>query len=164
MTRADGSRPTEGRPSKYLPEYCDQLVEFYNQPSTFERIRTITTKAGTVIEETFEAPNKPRHVVDFCDSIGIRIATFYEWITEHVEFSEAYAHAKTYLERNIVDNALLSNYNPGFAGLVSKNWLGWKDKTEVDQKITGTLTAGTPDPKLIEEYAEFTKRVQLPPA
>lgn len=121
-----------GRPSKYKPEYCQKLIEFYHRPSTHTGIKKVTLKNGTVIEEECEYPNKPAHVVDFCDELNINITTFYEWIKVHPAFSKAYMHAKQYLERNITDNALLHNYNPGFASLVSKNWLGWKDKQDVE--------------------------------
>lgn len=146
-----------GRPTKYKEEYCQQLIAYYNKPSTVEKIRTIRLKNGSEIEEPFDAPTKPSHVVDFCDEIGISVATFYTWLDTHKQFSEAYTHAKAYLERNIVDNGLLSNYNPGFAGLVSKNWLGWKDKSEVDQKVSGELKTGEANPALAKEFAEYLK-------
>lgn len=128
-----------GRPTKYNEEFCQRLIDFYNKPSTIEKSRTITLKSGTVIDETYEAPTKPTHVVDFCDQIGIGVSTFYDWLNEHKEFSDAYMHAKSYLERNVVDNALLNNYNGGFASLVSKNWFNWKDKSEVDQNLKGEV-------------------------
>jgi hypothetical protein len=120
-----------GRPATYRPTYCQLLIAMYNKPSTRRGKKTYTTKNGTVIEEDIELPNKPTHVVDFCDKVHITTKTFYEWVKKYPEFSEAYAHAKSYLERNITDNALLNNYNAGFASLVSKNWLGWKEKTEL---------------------------------
>src|SRR3954468_6265174 len=100
-----------GRPTKYDPAYRDKLVDFYHQPSTVRLIKTFTTKNGTVIEEPYDAPNKPVHVVDFCDEINISIGTFYNWLdpnhaSHQPEFLEAYTHAKKYLERNLVDNAL----------------------------------------------------------
>ncbi len=97
-------------------------------------------------------------MVDFCDQIDVTVSTFYLWLEKHKDFSEAYTHAKSYLERNIVDNALLNNYNAGFASLVSKNWLGWKEKSETETKISGELKTGETDPKLAAEFAEFLKK------
>ena len=31
----------------------------------------------------------------------------------------------------------MNNYNAGFASLVAKNWLGWKDKTETEIEHKG---------------------------
>lgn len=134
-----------GRPTKYDPSYCQRLIDLYNAPSTEKRTRTIHLKNGTEITEEYDAPVKPVHVIDFCDEIGVDITTFYEWCKVHKEFSHAYAHAKGYLERNVVDNALLNNYNGGFASLVSKNWFGWRDKQDVESKVDTTLTINTID-------------------
>lgn len=124
-------RVNEGAPTLYRPEYCERLIEFFDKPSTKVMTKTVTLKSGTVIEEEYDAPEKPSHVVDFCIEIGIRTPTFYEWIAKYPQFASAYAHSKAFLERNIVDNALLNNYNAGFASLVAKNWLGWTDKQDV---------------------------------
>ena len=120
-----------GRPTKYKPEYDALLVEFFNRPATRREIETYTTKNGTTIEKPFDAPEQPPFVVDFCDLLSIDVSTFYYWIDKQPSFSKAYAHAKMYLERNVVANGLLNNYNAGFASLVAKNWLGWTDKQDV---------------------------------
>lgn len=147
-----------GRPSSYREEYCDRLVKFYKQPSTKKQIRTVTLKNGSVINEPFDAPNKPVHVVDFCDDLDIAISTFYKWVEDYPAFSEAYKHAKSYLERNVVDNALLNNYNGGFASLVSKNWFGWKDKSETDLTSKGEKIGMPADLAAAQSYADYLKQ------
>lgn len=62
-------RVGEGRPSKYKPEYCKQLIEH--------------CKAG----KTFES---------FCTRILINPDTMYEWARNHSEFSEAKKIAKQF--------------------------------------------------------------------
>lgn len=126
-----------GRPPIYKPEFPQLLIDMYNKPASRPGKKTFTTKNGTVIEEEVQIPILPTHVVDFCDVVGIRIGTFYEWLKEHPEFGEAYAHAKEYLSRNVGDNGLMGNYNAGFAGLYARNMLGWSDRQEVH--ATGTL-------------------------
>jgi hypothetical protein len=141
------------------------LVDFYCQPSTTEKIRTIRLKSGGEIEEPFQAPTKPVHVVDFCDFIDITVGTFYNWCdpshaSYHPDFLEAYTHAKKYLERNVVDNALLNNYNGGFASLVSKNWFGWADKSEVKNDVNARVDTTPADPKIAAEFADYLKNKQ----
>ncbi len=120
-----------GRPTDYDPKYCQAILDFFNVDPTRETMKTITTKNGTVIEEESEIATKMPFMVDFCDKIGISRSTLHNWTREHPEFMDAYTRAKEYQERHLVNNALLGNYNPGFAALVAKNWLGWKDKHDV---------------------------------
>lgn len=157
-----GRRP--GAPTKYRPEYAQRLIDFFNIDSTKESVKTFTTKQGTVIEEPVELANKMPFFITFADELGVDEETLLEWTKQryrdddkefpgqlkHPEFNVAYSRAKKYQERHLVDNALLGNFNPGFAALVAKNWLGWKDKTETDITSKGeqiSFVADVPRPK-----------------
>lgn len=132
--------PFGGRPTKYDPKYCDALIEFFNVEPTREGLKITTYKNGTTVEDEVEYPNSMPHFISFCDEIGIGITTFYRWVEKHKAFRASYERAKAYQERHLVDNALLNNYNSGFSSLVAKNWLGWKDRSDVttdDEKIDG---------------------------
>ena len=136
-----------GRPTKYDPKYVQEIIDFFNVEAVRESIKTITTKNGTTIEEEHFIPNPMPFFVDFADKIGVSVDTLWEWANgkdeegdlKHPEFTEAYARVKKYQERHLVNNALLNNYNAGFASLVAKNWLGWKDKSEVESTGEQTL-------------------------
>ena len=121
-----------GAPTKYDPKYCQEILEFFNVEPVRQTTKTITTKNGTTIEEEGYLANPMPFLVDFCDKIGITKRTLLNWTEKHEEFLHAYTRAKEYQERHLVNNALVGNYNAGFASLVAKNWLGWKEKSETD--------------------------------
>lgn len=136
-----------GRPTKYDSKYVQEMIDFFNVDAVRETTKTITTKNGTIIEEEGYLPNPMPFFIDFADKIGVHHDTLAEWANgkdengklKHPEFSAAYSQVKKYQERHLVNNALLNNYNAGFASLVAKNWLGWKDKTENDNRNTGEV-------------------------
>lgn len=141
-----------GRPTKYDPKYCEELEKYFDVEPVKQTVKTITTKNGTVIEEEGYLPNPMPFIVDFCKKIGISKSTFHLWVKEHQEFSDAYMRIKEYQERHLVNNALLNNYNAGFASLVAKNWLGWKDKQDVttnDEKLEGLVIIKNNDNKTL---------------
>lgn len=130
MATMDGLKHPGGRPTKYYPALCQDLIDFFNVEPTKETLKTITTAKGTVIEETDYVATPMPYFVDWCMKIGIHKSTMLDWVERHPEFSDAYTRAKELQERHLSQNALLGNYNANFASLTAKNWLGWKDRQE----------------------------------
>jgi DNA-packaging protein gp3 len=130
----------KGRPSLYKPEYCEQLIEYFNIPA-YERLE-VTDNTGQV-KEIKAIPNVFPTLARFACNIGVTRETLHDWATSTNEdkslrypnFSYAYKKAKEYQEANLVEGAIAGAYAQAFAIFTAKNVLGWKDKTE--QELTG---------------------------
>lgn len=122
-----------GRPTKYRPEYCEDLVRFFDRPLTKTVTETIFLK-GIPVEREIEVANDFPYLIRWCQDKDISFDTLNEWTRVHPEFSEAFKRAKKLQEMFLVHNTLTGRFNSNFASLVAKNWLGWKDKVEIDEK------------------------------
>lgn len=127
---------TMGRPTKYLPEYCEQIVKYFDK-EPIEKIETIKEdKNGdpyTVINEracqcpTFEY---------FSAKLGVSRQTMLSWTKLFPEFLVAYESARSFQANIMLVNGMSGAYNAGFTGLSMKNMHGWKDKSEVENNHT----------------------------
>jgi hypothetical protein len=95
-----------GRPSKYLPTYCNKIIEFFNYDPTTDR---------------------PKFFTDFCKSIDVDRDTLAQWTKVHPDFSVAFKKAKAIMINNIVVGGLVGNYNSGVTCFTLKNIAGWRD-------------------------------------
>lgn len=129
-----------GRPTKYREEYCQAIIDYFNIPA---------------INELGNA-NTPPYFMNFCVSIGINTDTMYEWISKHVEFSEAYKIAQTYQRQLMIDNSLTGGYNASFAWRAMQNVHGWRDQQNLqvglDEATLNTILNTLPP-----DQAEKTK-------
>ena len=103
-----------GRPTAYRPEFCDEIVEY------FERT---TTDDGEAFFPQF---------VGFAHSIGVTRNTLLNWCEVHPEFLSAYQSAKGLQEQALVAHTLAGRFNATFAGLTAKNILGWRDRQDLE--------------------------------
>lgn len=109
-----------GRPTKYKPEYCNQLIDFFNKP----------------IVDSTGSPHDPIFLSAFGRSIGVCHDTLIEWTNVYPAFSEAYREAKHLQMEMIATNAVQDRYNGSFAWRMVQNLCGWRDKQDIDQNIT----------------------------
>lgn len=113
-----------GRPTKYKPEYCNQIIEFVKQAKT----------------------DSPKFLTRFADSINVCTDTLNEWTKRHKDFSVAYRRALTYHADFVAEQALVGNYNAAFAIFYMKNCAGWTDKQEIKHEgIKPNLTIIAPE-------------------
>ncbi|MGD9382243.1 MAG: terminase small subunit [Candidatus Thorarchaeota archaeon] len=117
-----------GRPSKYKPEYCEQLVEFFDrQPYEF-----------VLSDESDETSKKIKQICDlptlaaFAKTVGVHRDTIHQWSKDHSDFSDAIKKAKELQEDILITNGLHGNYNTAFAIFTAKNVIGWRDKQELE--------------------------------
>ncbi len=110
-------KPKMGRPSKYKPEYCDEMINFFNKP-LFQQVN------GEKLPSFFPTFEK------FAVQIKVARDTLSEWKVVHPEFSAAYATCKDLQKDHIQQFGLLGLYNPGFAKFVAINCTDMKDKIE----------------------------------
>lgn len=117
-----------GRPTKYKPEYCEQIVEHM--------------KDG-------------KSAISFARSIDVCMATITEWASVHPEFSASYKKAMSYCEDHWAQEGLkgLWNHkdgptlNTGVWAFYMKARFGWSDKQEM-------VIANKPDEKLVIDMGD----------
>lgn len=102
------SRPM-GRPSKYSPHYCDEVVA---------------------------AMGEGLSLTAFAGMIGVSKDTVYEWIKEHPDFSDAVSRARPkrlmYLERRFLDAETGARASTHQFALKNADRDEWRDKQDVE--------------------------------
>ena len=125
---------------KYKEEYCDKLIEFFNQPDVDIQYKEVLDKKGNVVARTpiimpAEYPTFER----FAATIGVTNRTLLDWCNQHPRFSDCYARAKEMQLAKLTSNALRGLYNPIYAKFEAVNNHNQKDKQEVETNISGTV-------------------------
>lgn len=159
------SKKEVGRPSKYNPELCQSLINFFEIEPTTTQTMTITTKKGDVIEKEEEVANNIPFFSKWCKEVGINPDTMNEWVKIHPEFSDAYKKAKVLQTEFIMVNGLRNNYNPAFAIFTLKNvskWRdedekNWSDKTELTGRDEGPIEVKYNREEMLNTIAELIK-------
>lgn len=106
-----------GRPTKYKPEYCEQLIEHMSGGLSYECFGAI---------------------------INVARSTIYKWETEFPEFSDAkeLAFNQSLLYWEKAGNAGMymggkdNPFNATIWNINMKNRFGWKDKVETTHQVT----------------------------
>ncbi len=121
-----------GRPSKYKPEYCKSLVNFFSiEPILYKDI-TITKADGTQIDKTETEAAPTPYFVDWQIKIDIDNTTMLEWVKKHPEFSRAYNRAKQLQEKFLMECGLKEVHGGFITALTLKNVSGWRDKQDIE--------------------------------
>jgi hypothetical protein len=129
--KAPEDRLPMGRPTKYKPEYCQELIEFFSMPPYREIAETITYKDGTKKETTKLVPNNLPFLFEFAHKIGVETKTLDNWTKEHPDFLHAYKKAKEKQQAFLVNNCLTGLFQQTFGIFTAKNITDWRDQTEV---------------------------------
>ena len=122
-----------GRPTKYKPRFCKDIIDYFDQPITKEVVsKRIIKKNGEEEVETKIVPNDLPTMEGFACMVGVHTDTLQEWKHKHKQFSVAYGQAKQ-MQMNIWQtNSFSGGYNPQFTIFAGKNIFGWRDKSETD--------------------------------
>ena len=132
-------KSTGGRPTKYRDEYCDQILEFFDQDPfeivTNDEGEPVLTPSGKVITRPCKLPTFER----FAHSICVHKDTLYEWASKIQSFSDAMKKAKQIQHDILVQNGLTGGYNNTFAIFVGKSCMGMRDGNEADQEAPKPL-------------------------
>lgn len=124
-----------GRPTLYRPEYCQQLLEYFDiEPTTIES-RTVIQKDGTAVTVDMKVPNDLPTMAGFCCRIGVHRETLLNWSKAHPEFFDSIKHAKEHQERILVSNGITGFYDKTFAIFTAKNLINWRDKQEIEHDV-----------------------------
>ncbi len=122
-----------GAPSDYKPEYCEQLIKYFDVPPYREIPETWYNPDGSVKRESMKlVANPPAHIGGFARSLGVAKSTLYDWARRYPDFAYSVKHAHDMRRAMIIDNALSGLYNPLFAKLAAANLFGWHDRQDVN--------------------------------
>ena len=132
-----------GAPTKYKPEYCEGIIDFFKRDPVKILIEKYTYKDGTTKEKEIEVPCEIPLLSDYAVSIGITRETLHDWATatdrakklKKPDFSYAYKQAKEIQRGILITLSLKGLYNSSYAIFASKNMIGWRDITEIKQDI-----------------------------
>lgn len=127
-------QPEPGQPTKYKPEYCQQLIDYFSiEPLEIIREQEITDTEGSKYVSR-RLPQRFPWFEGFARKIGVHRNTLKNWCAEHPEFAEAYDTAKDLQREFIVDVALSGAAPPSFAIFTMKNVCGWRDERDLKLK------------------------------
>lgn len=127
-------QPEPGQPTKYKPEYCQQLIDYFSiEPLEIIREQEITdTEGGKYISRRL--PQRFPWFEGFARKIGVHRNTLKNWCAEHPEFAEAYDTAKDLQREFLVDIGLSGATSASFAIFTMKNVCGWRDERDLKLK------------------------------
>lgn len=123
-----------GQPTKYKPEYCQQLIDYFSiEPLEITREQEITgTEGGKYVSRRL--PQRFPWFEGFARKISVHRNTLKNWCNEHPEFAEAYETAKDLQREFLVDIGLSGATSASFAIFTMKNVCGWRDERDLKLK------------------------------
>lgn len=116
------ARPV-GRPSKYRPEYCDQLIDYFSNGQDGTNFKYFPCVAG------------------FAASIGSFKQRIYSWAEENPKFHDSLQTGLALAEQQLNNGALSRQYDSGYARFAASNYLGMSEKQEIKQQLSGTVNS-----------------------
>lgn len=119
------------RPTLYKPEYCEEIIDFFNRPFFTEEDVQTTDKLGRPIIKKVKIPCQLPTIERFSLNLGIHKDTVYEWARNNPDFSVALATAKQAQQEILIQHTLNGFYKENFAKFVAINFTDMKEKTEV---------------------------------
>lgn len=136
-------KKTVGRPTKYKPEYCEQLIKFFSVKPYITKKVTTTGKNDYKKESYQMVPNALPRFDRFAARIGVNGDTLVEWAKavypeghklagklKYPEFSAAYTRAHELQKWFLVENGLTGLYNPRFAIFTATNITDMREKIQ----------------------------------
>lgn len=120
-----------GRPTKYLEEYCDDILEFFNVDYTRKEVQEVIDKKGNVKTTTITKANNLPTIEAYCQKLEIHVDTFYQWMKQYPQFTEAVKKAKAMQKAMWQCNSLNGLYRDSFTIFMGKNVFDWSDKQEI---------------------------------
>jgi hypothetical protein len=126
------SKPVMGQPTKYKPEYCNQLIEYFEsiEPIRIREEKCVNPKTGEYFIKEIEEPNAPPTLYGFARRIGVGRDRLGEWAKKHPEFKQAFNHAKAIQAEFIIEGVMTNRVKGSFPHLMMKNNHNWTDKNE----------------------------------
>lgn len=132
MDKQEKPKGPGGRPTKYDPKYCEEIIKFFNREPSVPLIvdGEVMMHKGEPIMIACRLPTFEM----FALSIGVHRETLRNWADANPEFFAAYKKAEDYQKEILIQNGLSGGYEKTFAIFTAKNVTDMTDKTQVEQK------------------------------
>ena len=114
------SDKNKGAPSKYKPEYCQKIIDYFSV-DPFETIKDQEGQDTGIYRHKFPTLQRFAHI------LNVGIPTLHDWAKKHADFSYAMKEAKHLQEAFLSESALYGLVNSPFAIFAAKNIFGWSD-------------------------------------
>lgn len=114
MGALDEHRRSEGRPTKYKPEYCEKIIEI--------------AKSKVMIDYANQC----------CVALEITSDTFWRWCKEIKEFSEAYKKGRHLWKAKLDDAGIYGDLD--YKYYRTSVWQGLRESADPDTKVKQDLT------------------------
>lgn len=111
-----------GRPTKYKPKYCEEIIKFFD----VEHTKIVGDREVGNDLPTFQR---------YAHSIEVHVDTLHEWKKVYPDFSESYKKAQQLQEAMWLANSMKGLYPGSFTIFAGKNMFGWRDKKEMDVNV-----------------------------
>jgi len=111
-----------GRPTKYKPEYCQGILEFFSKPP-YEKI---PQEYGEKL-----VPNPLPFFSDFAYKIGVDDETLANWCKKFPKFLGAYKRCKELQKQFLITNGLAGLYPTGSFCFTAKNITDMRDQQDL---------------------------------
>lgn len=132
-----------GRPSKYKPEYCEEIIEFFSVEPYREVEVTHRNKKGEEWTTSELRANKLPFFSAFARKINVDDDTLGRWCEAYPEFCGAYKKCKSLQKEFMIHNAISGLYNPASFIFTAKNITDMRDKQEVEHSGSVNVTSRT---------------------
>lgn len=153
----DKPKHAGGRPSKYKPEFCQQIIDYFADAKMYDEVDLNHYKDGEIswVDKKRFPPILPT-LVQFAKIINVCYGTVYDWQCEtsdryKAEFSNAYARAKALQKDFLVQCGLMGLYNSKFAIFTAVNITKMRNKQ--DHEHSGP--DGKPIPVSIVDFGKI---------
>lgn len=137
MTKKAKTSKKLGCPTKYKPEYCEQIIKFFEVE--YDYVTEEVASQGRAVSVTRVKLSKFPTLEGFCVDLGITKKTLLNWKDKHTDFLRAYEIAKYKQKVILLQGGLSGDYNSAFAKFVAINCTDMIDKQEVKQEIEGEV-------------------------
>jgi len=121
----------EGRPTKYLPKYVEDIKKFFNVEPTREIEICKTDAKGNEFFITEERANRFPTFERWASDHDVCIDTVLEWCKVHPDFSESYKLSKQYQKDFLIQNGLTGKANAAFSIFTAKNCTDMRDEIDI---------------------------------
>ena len=137
-------RPGEGRPTKYKPEYCQAIIAHFDVEPVDEReIPHYDAKGNVAWTDIKQLPQRVPSLTKFAKNNDLGWSTVHDWLNKdhasyHVEFSDAYTHARAIRRDMLIDMGMMGLSPPAAYKFTAVNLTEMRDKQETE--LNGNIT------------------------
>jgi hypothetical protein len=139
MTKETKKAAKIGRPTKYKPQFCKEIIKFFNIPLYYETTEQKMSASGVVMDVEVMRPSHLPTFERFAFEIDVCMDTLQEWRATHPEFSVSYRRAKALQKNHLMAHGLSGGYNSNFAKFVAINCTDMMDTTHIKQESEVTV-------------------------